>query len=165
MVVIWIITHVCECTNTPILVYQSKNCTYSLAVIPDFIAAHMILEDLRPAESLFLCLGCECNNHAQSCRFDQAVYEASGRRSGGVCESCQHHTTGPQCGQCAPGYQPNPRSRMDQPDACTRERTILPYNYTTILPYNYTTILLYRAGAGLGDSTCITLRGSIRTNY
>ncbi|XP_056441044.1 laminin subunit beta-3-like isoform X1 [Gadus chalcogrammus] len=76
----------------------------------------------RPAEErhTHACQRCECNNHAQSCRFDQAVYEASGRRSGGVCESCQHHTTGPQCGQCAPGYQPNPRSRMDQPDACTR---------------------------------------------
>ncbi|KAK7880274.1 hypothetical protein WMY93_030641 [Mugilogobius chulae] len=66
------------------------------------------------------CQRCECNNHAQRCRFDQAVYEASGRRSGGVCIDCLHHTTGPKCDQCAPGYQPNPRSRMDQPDACMR---------------------------------------------
>lgn len=65
--------------------------------------------------------GCECNNHAQRCHFDQQVYEASGRRSGGVCEGCMHHTTGPKCDQCAPGYQPNPRSRMDRPDACTRK--------------------------------------------
>ena len=73
------------------------------------------------ATHLLLCSGCECHNHAQSCRFDQAVYEASGRQSGGVCERCMHHTTGQQCEQCAPGYQPNPRSTMDQPDACTRE--------------------------------------------
>ncbi|XP_045931647.1 laminin subunit beta-3-like [Micropterus dolomieu] len=66
------------------------------------------------------CKRCECNNHAQRCHFDQALYEASGRRSGGVCEGCMHHTTGPKCDQCAPGYQPNPRSRMDRPDACTR---------------------------------------------
>ncbi|XP_029907597.1 laminin subunit beta-3 [Myripristis murdjan] len=66
------------------------------------------------------CKRCECNNHAQRCRFDQAVYEASGRTSGGVCEDCLHHTTGPRCDQCAPGYQPNPRSRMDRPDACIR---------------------------------------------
>lgn len=66
------------------------------------------------------CRLCECNNHAERCRFDPAVYEASGRRSGGVCEGCMHHTTGPKCDQCAPGYQPNPRSRMDQPDACIR---------------------------------------------
>ncbi|AWP03505.1 putative laminin subunit beta-3 [Scophthalmus maximus] len=66
------------------------------------------------------CKRCECNNHAQHCHFDQAVYEASGRRSGGVCEGCMHHTAGPRCDQCAPGYQPNPRSRMDRPDACIR---------------------------------------------
>ncbi|XP_040890794.1 laminin subunit beta-3 isoform X2 [Toxotes jaculatrix] len=76
----------------------------------------------RPAEegNTHTCQRCECNNHAQSCRFDPAVYEASGRRSGGVCEGCLHHTTGPKCDQCAPGYQPNPRSRMDRPDACIR---------------------------------------------
>ncbi|XP_022601051.1 laminin subunit beta-3 [Seriola dumerili] len=76
----------------------------------------------RPAEegNTHTCQRCECNNHAQRCRFDQAVYEASGRRSGGVCEGCMHHTTGPKCDQCAPGYQPNPRSRMDRPDACIR---------------------------------------------
>ncbi|XP_017279258.1 laminin subunit beta-3 [Kryptolebias marmoratus] len=66
------------------------------------------------------CKRCECNNHAQRCRFDLQVYEASGRTSGGVCEGCMHHTTGPKCDQCAPGYQPNPRSRMDRPDACIR---------------------------------------------
>uniref|UniRef100_A0A4W6BUC7 Laminin, beta 3 n=1 Tax=Lates calcarifer TaxID=8187 RepID=A0A4W6BUC7_LATCA len=76
----------------------------------------------RPAEegNTHTCKRCECNNHAQRCRFDQAVYEASGRKSGGVCEGCMHHTTGPKCDQCAPGYQPNPRSRMDRPDACIR---------------------------------------------
>lgn len=76
----------------------------------------------RPAEvgNTHSCKRCECNNHAQRCHFDQAVYEASGRRSGGVCEGCLHHTTGPKCDQCAPGYQPNPRSRMDRPDACIR---------------------------------------------
>ncbi|TKS70555.1 Laminin subunit beta-3 [Collichthys lucidus] len=63
---------------------------------------------------------CECNNHAERCHFDEAVYEASGRRSGGVCTGCMHHTTGPKCDQCAPGYQPNPNSRMDRPDACIR---------------------------------------------
>ncbi|KAG7229500.1 hypothetical protein INR49_031924 [Caranx melampygus] len=76
----------------------------------------------RPAEegNTHTCQRCECNNHAQRCYFDQAVYEASGRRSGGVCEGCMHHTTGPKCDQCAPGYQPNPNSRMDRPDACIR---------------------------------------------
>ncbi|KAM9364179.1 laminin subunit beta-3 [Pholidichthys leucotaenia] len=76
----------------------------------------------RPADegNTHTCKRCECNNHAQHCHFDQAVYEASGWTSGGVCEDCQHHTTGPKCDQCAPGYQPNPRSQMDRPDACIR---------------------------------------------
>uniref|UniRef100_A0A672F831 Laminin, beta 3 n=1 Tax=Salarias fasciatus TaxID=181472 RepID=A0A672F831_SALFA len=76
----------------------------------------------KPAEegNPHTCRRCECNNHAQRCHFDPAVYEASGQTSGGVCESCQHHTTGPKCDQCAPGYQPNPRSQMDRPDACIR---------------------------------------------
>uniref|UniRef100_A0A3P8XNR7 Laminin subunit beta 3 n=1 Tax=Esox lucius TaxID=8010 RepID=A0A3P8XNR7_ESOLU len=76
----------------------------------------------RPAEegNPHTCQRCECNNHALRCRFDLAVYEASGRRSGGVCEGCLHHTTGPKCDRCAPGYQPNPRSSMDRPDACIR---------------------------------------------
>lgn len=65
--------------------------------------------------------GCECNNHAERCHFDQTVYESSGRKSGGVCDGCMHHTTGPKCDQCAPGYQPNPRSRMNRPDACIRK--------------------------------------------
>lgn len=71
--------------------------------------------------SVFCPSGCECNSHARRCRFDPAVYEASGRRSGGVCEGCMHHTTGPKCDRCAPGYQPNPRSKMDRPDACIRK--------------------------------------------
>ncbi|XP_028303311.1 laminin subunit beta-3 isoform X2 [Gouania willdenowi] len=66
------------------------------------------------------CRRCECNNHAVRCHFDPDVFEQSGRTSGGVCEGCQHHTTGPKCDQCVPGYQPNPNSRMDRPDACTR---------------------------------------------
>ncbi|XP_034442702.1 laminin subunit beta-3 [Hippoglossus hippoglossus] len=76
----------------------------------------------RPAEEgdTHACKRCECNNHAQRCHFDQAVYDASWQSSGGVCEGCLHHTTGPKCDQCAPGYQPNPRSRMDRPDACIR---------------------------------------------
>ncbi|XP_061583968.1 laminin subunit beta-3-like [Cololabis saira] len=76
----------------------------------------------RPADeaNTHTCKRCECNNHSQRCHFDPAVYEASGRTSGGVCEGCMHHTTGPKCDRCAPGYQPNPYSRMDRPDACTR---------------------------------------------
>ncbi|KAI1890736.1 hypothetical protein AGOR_G00156700 [Albula goreensis] len=76
----------------------------------------------RPAEEgrPNTCKRCECNNHAQRCRFDEALFEASGRVSGGVCEGCMHHTSGPHCEQCAPNYYRNPRSTIDRPDACLR---------------------------------------------
>ncbi|KAG5274590.1 hypothetical protein AALO_G00137970 [Alosa alosa] len=67
-----------------------------------------------------ICQRCECNNHAQRCRFDPVRYEATNRVSGGVCENCLHHTTGSNCERCAPNYYPNPYSSMDRPDACLR---------------------------------------------
>ncbi|MXQ93753.1 hypothetical protein E5288_WYG016917 [Bos mutus] len=39
------------------------------------------------------CSGCNCNGHASSC---DPVY--------GHCLECQHHTEGPRCEQCQPGY-------------------------------------------------------------
>ncbi|XP_057181680.1 laminin subunit beta-3 [Triplophysa rosa] len=76
----------------------------------------------RPAESenTHTCKRCECNNHAGRCRFDPVRYEATGRRSGGVCDGCMHHTTGPNCDRCVPNYYPNPLSNMQSPDACLR---------------------------------------------
>lgn len=67
-----------------------------------------------------ICQRCECNNHAQRCRFDPVRFEVTGRVSGGVCENCLHHTAGPNCERCAPNYYPNPESSMDRPDACLR---------------------------------------------
>ncbi|XP_076857494.1 laminin subunit beta-3 isoform X2 [Brachyhypopomus gauderio] len=76
----------------------------------------------RPAEhgNPHVCKRCECNNHAWRCRFDSELYELSGGRSGGVCEGCEHHTTGPRCEHCAPNFYPNPHSNMQSPDACLR---------------------------------------------
>uniref|UniRef100_A0A8C9S2X5 Laminin subunit beta-3-like n=1 Tax=Scleropages formosus TaxID=113540 RepID=A0A8C9S2X5_SCLFO len=70
----------------------------------------------RPSEEghTHTCQRCECNNHAQRCRFDPVVYEASGRRSGGVCQGCLHNTAGRHCDRCAPNYYRNPRSAMNQ---------------------------------------------------
>ncbi|XP_048037879.1 laminin subunit beta-3 [Megalobrama amblycephala] len=76
----------------------------------------------RPAESgnTHTCKRCDCNNHANRCHFDLARYEATGRRSGGVCDGCSHHTTGPNCERCIQNYYPNPLSDMRSPDACLR---------------------------------------------
>ncbi|XP_046730465.1 laminin subunit beta-3 isoform X1 [Silurus meridionalis] len=76
----------------------------------------------KPAErdNTHTCKRCECNNHAQRCRFDPGVYERSGRRSGGVCEECTHHTTGTHCERCTDNYYRNPGSSLQKPDACLR---------------------------------------------
>ncbi|XP_016314829.1 laminin subunit beta-3 [Sinocyclocheilus anshuiensis] len=73
----------------------------------------------RPAENgnTHTCKRCECNNHADRCHFDEQRYEATGRRSGGVCDDCTHHTAGPNCEHCANNYYRNPLSDIRSPDA------------------------------------------------
>lgn len=48
------------------------------------------------------CKRCNCNGHASRCHFDAAVWERSGRVSGGVCDDCQDNTMGLNCEQCMP---------------------------------------------------------------
>ncbi|KAK7136543.1 hypothetical protein R3I93_016770 [Phoxinus phoxinus] len=76
----------------------------------------------RPAESgnTHTCKRCDCNNHSDRCHFDPLRYEATGRRTGGVCDGCSHHTTGHNCERCVQNYYPNPLSDMRSPDACLR---------------------------------------------
>ncbi|XP_065087000.1 laminin subunit beta-1 isoform X1 [Ochlerotatus camptorhynchus] len=64
------------------------------------------------------CKKCHCNNHATSCHFDQAVYEHSGRVSGGVCDNCQHNTQGYHCEECAPFFYRDPLEDIQSPYVC-----------------------------------------------
>ncbi|XP_065338114.1 laminin subunit beta-1 isoform X2 [Cloeon dipterum] len=64
------------------------------------------------------CKMCNCNNHTNSCHFDAAVYEASGRVSGGVCDGCQHNTQGYHCEECKPFYYQLPDRPMTDPYVC-----------------------------------------------
>uniref|UniRef100_A0A3P8UNL1 Netrin 5 n=1 Tax=Cynoglossus semilaevis TaxID=244447 RepID=A0A3P8UNL1_CYNSE len=43
------------------------------------------------------CIACECNGHSDKCRFSMEVFQQSGRRGGGVCQKCRHHTAGRHC--------------------------------------------------------------------
>lgn len=44
------------------------------------------------------CQRCECNNKADSCSFDQDLYQRTGR--GGRCVDCRDNTDGPHCERC-----------------------------------------------------------------
>lgn len=67
------------------------------------------------------CRPCNCNNHTTSCHFDEAVYERSGRVSGGVCDDCQHNTRGQNCEQCKPFYYHDMTKDISDIDACQRK--------------------------------------------
>ena len=62
--------------------------------------------------------GCECNGHATRCHFDPAVYEATGRVSGGVCDDCQHNTMGHHCEECKPFFYHDPDRPITDPHVC-----------------------------------------------
>lgn len=68
-------------------------------------------------------LGCNCNNHATSCHFDNAVFAASGNVSGGVCDSCMHNTMGHKCELCQPFFFLRSDRKIDDIDACQRMST------------------------------------------
>ncbi|XP_030383466.1 laminin subunit beta-1 [Scaptodrosophila lebanonensis] len=64
------------------------------------------------------CKKCECNDHAVRCHFDEAVFESSGRVSGGVCDSCMHNTQGQHCEECLPYFYRDPAADIRSPHVC-----------------------------------------------
>lgn len=64
------------------------------------------------------CKRCECNNHATSCTFNRTVFELSGGVSGGVCNDCQHNTTGKNCQECAKFFYRNTALPITDPKVC-----------------------------------------------
>ncbi|KAJ8913194.1 hypothetical protein NQ315_009031 [Exocentrus adspersus] len=98
----------CECTHNT----KGRNCEKC----EDFF------NDLpwRPAigKQSNACKRCNCNNHATSCHFDPALYDATGHISGGVCDECQHNTMGPNCDQCKPFYYKDPQRDIQDPEVC-----------------------------------------------
>nr|NP_476618.1 LanB1, isoform A [Drosophila melanogaster]NP_723319.1 LanB1, isoform B [Drosophila melanogaster]P11046.4 RecName: Full=Laminin subunit beta-1; AltName: Full=Laminin B1 chain; Flags: Precursor [Drosophila melanogaster]AAF52563.1 LanB1, isoform A [Drosophila melanogaster]AAN10647.1 LanB1, isoform B [Drosophila melanogaster] len=64
------------------------------------------------------CKKCECNDHAVSCHFDEAVFTASGFVSGGVCDNCLHNTRGQHCEECMPYFYRDPEQDITSERVC-----------------------------------------------
>nr|XP_061810860.1 netrin-1-like [Nerophis lumbriciformis] len=64
------------------------------------------------------CVACECNGHSDKCRFSMEVFQQSGRRSGGVCLKCRHHTAGRHCQYCHNGYTRDQSKPLHHRKAC-----------------------------------------------
>nr|XP_015196324.1 PREDICTED: netrin-1-like [Lepisosteus oculatus]XP_015196325.1 PREDICTED: netrin-1-like [Lepisosteus oculatus]XP_015196326.1 PREDICTED: netrin-1-like [Lepisosteus oculatus]XP_015196327.1 PREDICTED: netrin-1-like [Lepisosteus oculatus] len=64
------------------------------------------------------CVPCQCNQHSSRCRFSMELYQLSGRRSGGVCMKCRHHTTGQHCHYCQEGYTRDHGKPISHRKAC-----------------------------------------------
>ncbi|KAL1492725.1 hypothetical protein ABEB36_010939 [Hypothenemus hampei] len=98
----------CECTHNT----KGRNCEKC----EDFF------NDLpwRPAigKQSNKCKRCNCNNHATSCHFDAALYDTTGKVSGGVCDGCLHNTMGSNCEQCKPFYYKDPERDIQDPEVC-----------------------------------------------
>ncbi|CAH2096584.1 unnamed protein product [Euphydryas editha] len=93
----------CECTHNT----RGLNCEYC----EDFYNDH-------PWQPSVPCKRCTCNNHATTCHFDAAVYNKTGKISGGVCDNCQHNTMGVNCELCKPKFYRDPNLDIDSPDIC-----------------------------------------------
>ncbi|XP_029979690.1 laminin subunit alpha-1 [Sphaeramia orbicularis] len=63
----------------------------------------------RDQKSLFVrpCVPCRCNNHSRSCDMET-----------GECEGCLHHTSGPSCSVCAPGFYGRVRGSISDCSLC-----------------------------------------------
>ncbi|XP_053741447.1 laminin subunit beta-4 isoform X1 [Synchiropus splendidus] len=63
-----------------------------------------------------VCRRCDCNGLSESCHFDVALFEATGR--GGVCDNCRNGRTGTRCELCGPLTYQDPQKSPEDPSAC-----------------------------------------------
>ncbi|XP_006890633.1 PREDICTED: usherin [Elephantulus edwardii] len=70
----------------------------------------------------FNCKPCQCNNHTRSCHYDIAVDPFPSehyRGGGGVCDNCEHNTTGRNCELCKDYFFRQLGADPSAKDACT----------------------------------------------
>ena len=67
-------------------------------------------------------LECNCNDHAEECKFDERVFQANKDRgisdSGGVCQDCTGNTEGYQCDSCKTFFYQDPELALNHPEIC-----------------------------------------------
>ncbi|XP_050439565.1 laminin subunit beta-1-like [Adelges cooleyi] len=98
----------CECTHNT----KGLNCEACEDFFNDF--------PWKPAigRQTNACRRCNCNNHATSCHHDPAVFEMTGRTSGGVCDGCTDNTMGRNCEQCKQYFYQDPTKPFTDRDVC-----------------------------------------------
>jgi hypothetical protein len=103
----------CECIHNT----QGLNCERCLPLYNDL--------PWRASEHGWLheCKRCECHEHAESCHFDQLIYQQSGWVSGGVCDNCAHNTHGLKCEMCKPNFYHDRSLSFTNPLACKRNKS------------------------------------------
>lgn len=76
-----------------------------------------------------ICEECQCHGHAKKCVYDQAVADRRASlnkrgqyEGGGVCQHCEHHTTGINCEQCEDRYYRPEGVAPDAERPCVRCR-------------------------------------------
>jgi len=77
------------------------------------------------SDDRFECEPCNCNGHSSKCHFNQTVndlymsMDVSGNyEGGGVCEECEHFTTGINCDSCVDGFFRPPGVLPDATEPC-----------------------------------------------
>ena len=74
---------------------------------------------------------CECNNHAESCTYNETV-------GYGVCDNCTHNTEGDNCDRCKVSFYRNPDVPHNDSNTCLGKFTVL----ATILCTTGTSIII-----------------------
>ena len=73
-------------------------------------------------DNSFPCIKCECNDHADSCVYNETLDTHPGSRiqgGGGLCIDCQHNTTGRFCEMCQERYYRETNKSRKAVDVCS----------------------------------------------
>ena len=71
-------------------------------------------------------VGCECNNKADRCYFDEDLYQRTGR--GGHCVDCRDNTDGPHCERCKDNHFLKPDDNRCTACECNPTGKVICYN-------------------------------------